>query len=1100
VGFEVGVLGPLLVRGQADGETAGEVRLRPFERRVLAAIALDAPRPVTASRLESLLWPRPPATARKALQTHVARIRRATGDAVIATTSDGYRLGADVQLDRVAFEAAMAASSTPARTADLAARHQQLVRALDRWRGQPYVELDDGDDVGTAREQLREQRRVAEERLAECRLLLGEVDDAVVALERLVAEEPYRERRWWLLMLALYRAGRRRDGLAAFSRARGVLNDGVGLDPGDELVALERRLVADDPSLLAASALDGGRPPAGPERLPATALVGRDEELSALQGLVDRAQAGAGGLVVVEGTAGIGKSALGRAVAAWAAPEGVTVAWTACEEEPARPLQPFEDVVAALVRDLGVARVVALAGADAPALAALLPGARDGGVAVSVGMGPALRHLLVAAAAERPLLVVLDDAHWSPPATQRFVEQLPSAGAGIAVLVLTRPEGGSWRAHADDCIALAPLAREETGALVQAVLDAAHLDDDVVDELWRRSGGQPLLARELAAALVAQGSLRDEGEGWVLDSTAGVPDSVAELVRTRVAELGPTTAAVLQAAAVLGVTVDLALLDAIVPEAAAGVRDGVRAGLLVDPHQPAGGGEPELVFAHALTHAAVLAAVPAGRRIELHESAGLVLAERPDAPALEVARHLVAAAPLDLDRAVAAAHRAGLAASAAFAHDLAVDQHRSELDLLESAGQGRSARACDALTALGDAERLAGDDGCRKHLEEAALLADELDDGDRLAAAAWSLCQLGPTTRVGDVDADAAALATRALDVVRSPVLRARLAGAVSLLLSMGDDPQRCRALYDLAVTEADATGDDALVAHVLPYGYLALGGPDDLAERRATTVRLEQLVERLDDPIAHFEALQLRFSLGVQDAEGGLDPALAEMERLADRIADPGRRWAVGYLRSALVALRGDPDEAERLAGETLAAAEEIFEARALAAYGVQLLAVRDAQGRLPELAPLLDQVLAEQPDLAAWHAARAWVAAAEGDRARAVHELDLVLVGGELHVPRDFTWLASACSLARAAAAIGDAERSSAAARALAPYAGQYTWVGTCTLGPVDLALAEALAAAGDRGGALRHAQAAVELSSRLQAPDHRAAAEQVRDAVAG
>lgn len=1089
------MLGPLIVRGQADGETVDDVRLRPFERRVLAAIALDAPHPVTTSRLESLLWAEPPATARKALQTHVARIRRATSEGLIATTDDGYRLGPDVLLDRAAFEAAVGTSSSPARQVDVAERHRVLVRALDRWRGLPYGELDDGEDVHTIREQLSEQRRVAEERLAECRLLLGELDDAVVALERLVAEEPYRERRWWLLMLALYRAGRRRDGLAAFARVRVALNEGVGLEPGDELVALERRLVADDPSLLAASALDGPRPAAVPsDRLPATGLVGREADLAVLDGLVASAQGGGCGLVVVEGAPGVGKSALGRAAAERAARAGVTVAWTACEAEPARPLQPFEDVVAALVRDLGVARVVALAGADAPALAALLPGARGSEVAVSVGMGPALRHLLAAAAAERPLLVVIDDAHWAPPATQRFVEELPAAGPGIAVLVLSRPGAGTWGAHAEGTLVLAPLGRDETAALVRAVLGAEVLDSGVADDLWRRSGGQPLLARELTAALVAQGSLHDDGEGWVLDEGVPVPDSVVELVRTRAAELGPATLGVLQSAAVLGVSFDLHLLAELVPDAASGLREGVRAGLLVDDHLP---GEPPadgLAFAHALTHAAVLDGIPAGRRIELHEAAGLALLTRPDASPLEVARHLVAAAPLDLDRAVAAAHRAGLAASEAFAHDLAVDQHRAELGLLDAAGLAASARACDALTALGDAERLAGDDGCRKHLEEAARLADALGDGDRLAAAAWSLCQLGPTTRVGDVDADAAALATRALDVVRSPVLRARLAGAASLLLSMAEDPSRCRELYALAVQEADATGDAALIAHVLPYGYLAQGGPDDLEARQRTTARLRGLVEHLDDPIPRFELLQLQFSLAVQCGEGGLEPLLAEMDHLAERIGDPGRRWALGYLRSAFVHLRGDADGAELLAAETLAAAEPHFEERALATYGVQLLGIRDVQGRLPELAPLIDQVLEEQPDLAAWHAARAWVAAAEGDRRRAEAELDLVLAPEGLRLPRDFTWMASACAVARAAAGIGDAGRAAAARRALEPHTGQMTWAGTCTLGPVDLALAEAADACGDVEAAAHHARRAVELARRLQAPDYRAAAERV------
>jgi len=1091
VGFEVGVLGELVV---ASAGVDAPLRLRPFERRVLAAVVLDAPGSLALGRLEALVWTEPPPTSRKALQTHVARIRRATADDLLVTTEAGYCLGPDVVVDRRALEAAVTATSGPARGADLVARRALLIEVLDRWRGVPYVELPDQDEVRIAREQLLEQQRVAQERLAECRLLLGELGPAVIALERLVVEEPYRERRWWLLMLGLYRSGRRRDALVAFARARTALTEGVGLEPGEDLVLLERRLVADDPGLLAASVFDGaGDGLRLPDPRPAGTFVGRDEEREAIDVVLRAGRSGTSGLQVVEGPSGIGKTALGRAVAT-AASANMTVAWTSCEEAPIRPLQPFEDVVAALVRDLGVARVVSLAGDHAAALAALLPGASTGEVEVAVGMAAALRSLLAAAAAQQPLLVVIDDAQWAPPSTLRFVEDLPSAGPGIVVLVLARPgaEGRGWATPDHDRVVLAPLGREETRRVVGGVLGVEAPGADLVevaDELWRRSGGHPLLVHELTAALLGQGSLREQADGWVLDEEDGVPGSVADLVWAKVAELGATTVGVLQVAAVLGPTFDPQVLDQLVPDAAAGLREGVRAGVLVDGH-----GAELLAFAHALTHAAVLDAVPAGRRIEVHEAAGLALAAGPSPAPLEVARHLVAAAPLDLDRAVAAAMRAGEAASAAFAHDLAADQHRAALELLEAAHLVQTPQGCDALTALGDAERLAGDDRCRGHLEQAAALAEQLDDGDRLAEAAWSLIQLGPTTRSGATDQDAARIAARALDTVRSPELRSRVAGAASLLHSMTDDPERCRSLYELAVSEARAVGGDRLLGDVLPYAFLALGGPDDLAERVAASAELDAVAERLDDPVTRFEALHLRFSVLFVRAEEGLDAALAEMEALSDRIVDPGRRWSLGYQRSALALLRGDPEASERIAEQALAAAVGVFQARALAAYGVQVLAVRAAQGRLPEMAPLIDQVLAEQPGLAAWHAARAWVAASAGDDDRARQEVDLLALDDFSSLPRDFTWTASMHSVVMATALIGDAERAAAAVRALAPSSGRFTWAGTSSFGPVDQALAEGCAAAGDRAAADHHAAIAAELSRQVRGPLHLLAAERV------
>lgn len=1087
MGYEVGVLGGLVVVAPS---AEGEVVLRPFERRVLAAAAFEPERGVSLERMEALVWDVPPATARKALQTHVARIRGAADPDLLVTTDQGYRLGDAVSIDRVAFELVLADTAGPVRGADLAARRERLLVGLARWRGVPYVDLGDQPDVRTVREQLLEQRRTVEERLAECRLALGEVDAAVVALERLVVDEPYRERRWWLLMLALHRAGRRRDALAAYARARGVLMEGVGLEPGGHLVALERRLLADDPGLLAASALDRSHAGHGASHLPPPqSIVGRRTELAAVDDALGIARRGESRLLLAVGAAGIGKSVFGRSAAALAGEHGHLVAWTACEQAPARPLQPFEDVVAALVRDLGVAQVVALAGPAAPALAPLLPGAGRGGVAVELGMGPALRSLLAAAAEVRPLLVVVDDAQWAPPATLRFLADLPTAGPGIVVLALARPGPveARWDQVEHDVLELGPLGEEETSAIVGSVLDDVHAVDGVAEEIWRRSGGHPLLANELTAALLAQGSLRVDGDRWVLDPDVGVPATVAELVQARVAELGPDVTQVLQAAAVLGPTFDLQVLDRLVPDAATGVRDGVRAGLLVDR-----GGVQELAFGHDLTHEAVLGGVPEGWRVELHEVAGLALAADPEASSLEVARHLVAAAPLDVDRAIAAATAAGRSASAVFAHDLAITQHRAALELLRRAGRLETAEVCDVLTALGDAERLAGEEVCREHLEQAAAVAEALGDGDRLAAAAWSLVQLGPTTRSGETDQGAARIAGRALEMVRSRELRSRVAGAASLLHSMTDDPERCHSLYELAISEARSLGDDRLLGDVLPYAFLALGGPDDLTARVAASAQLDEISLRLGDPVTRFEALHLRFSVLMVCAEAGLEAALAEMEELSDRIVDPGRRWALGYQRSALALLRGDPERAERIAEKALAAAEDVFEQRAIAAYGVQVLAVRAAQGRLPELAPLLDQVLAEQPGLAAWHAARAWVAAAGGDDDRARHELDLIASGDFLVLPRDFTWTASMHSVAMAAALIGDEERAAAAVRVLSPCSGRFTWAGTSSFGPVDQALAEAAAAMGDPAASAHHAGIAAELSRRVGAPLHLLAAE--------
>src|SRR5204863_5522082 len=137
-----------------------------------------------------------------------------------------------------------------------------LGEALALWRGQPFADLPDEPEAADARARLEELREVAiEERLAAC-LDIGDVATALADLEPAVRAAPFRERRWSLLILGLYRCGRQRDALAALRRVRRLLADELGIDPGPDLQRLERRVLAQDPHLLLAptGAVEPARP------------------------------------------------------------------------------------------------------------------------------------------------------------------------------------------------------------------------------------------------------------------------------------------------------------------------------------------------------------------------------------------------------------------------------------------------------------------------------------------------------------------------------------------------------------------------------------------------------------------------------------------------------------------------------------------------------------------------------------------------------------------------------------------------------------------------------------------------------------------------
>ncbi|MEV6511316.1 BTAD domain-containing putative transcriptional regulator [Streptomyces sp. NPDC051642] len=253
-----GVLGPVTAW---DG-TGDTIALKgPRHRAVLARLLVARRRVVPVGRLVEDLWAgqdEPPADAVGALRTFVAALRRAleperpprTPARLLVTVGPGYALRAEPEaVDAWRFERAVTAAAT------LPAPHalNRLEEALSWWRGPAYADFADETWARAERSRLTELRLHAVERRAETQLALGRVAEAVPDLDAHVAEHPWREDAWRLLTLALYRTGRQGDALAVLRRARTLLVEQLGADPGPTL----RRLEAD--ILDQAAHLDPGR-------------------------------------------------------------------------------------------------------------------------------------------------------------------------------------------------------------------------------------------------------------------------------------------------------------------------------------------------------------------------------------------------------------------------------------------------------------------------------------------------------------------------------------------------------------------------------------------------------------------------------------------------------------------------------------------------------------------------------------------------------------------------------------------------------------------------------------------------------------------------
>ncbi len=454
------VLGALAVEG-SDG-TPIEIGA-PKRRALLAALLLEGGRPVSPERLIDLLWAdEPPPAAVESLHAHLSRLRRDLGNGAVQTTSAGYVLEvAPDSLDLRAFEDQVQTGRRLVAQGAWSEASRVLDEALGLWRGPALVDVD-APFAARAAARLEDLRQGALEDRIDANLALGRHAEVLPELEALTTESPLRERPWGQLMLALYRAGRQADALAAYRRVRRTLRDELGIDPSAPLQELEVRILQQDPTLTAA-------PPRQPTvRLPVplTPILGRTE-------LLERAitQLRDGRLVSLIGPGGVGKTRLSIAVGEALVPSqsgGVV----------------FVDLSSVRDPNLVVSRIGELTGG----------GEQPGNVIGDAAMLLILDNFEQVLEAARPVVTLLE------------------ACRNLRVLVTSR---APLHVRGEAIIDVPPLSIADASQLfverARAAMASAILDPELVEEIARRLDGLPL-ALELAAArtrLFATAEVRD---------------------------------------------------------------------------------------------------------------------------------------------------------------------------------------------------------------------------------------------------------------------------------------------------------------------------------------------------------------------------------------------------------------------------------------------------------------------------------------------------------------------------------------------------------------------------------------------------------------
>lgn len=812
----------------------------------------------------------------------------------------------------------------------------------------------------------------------------------------------------------------------------------------------------------------GGVPPSQPTAPPSSGppFVGRQAPMAQLHAALDAAMAGHGRLVLLMGEPGIGKTRTAQTLVSAARTAGATVLTARCSEGDGAPaFWPWVQLLRrALDQDVVQPAHMQRHAAD---LSVLIPEIRDR-VAIdddAPAVTPeqarfrqfdAVMSVLRAAAATRPIVVLVDDLHWADAPSLLLLRFVAEAMGDARLLIVGTCRDLSLPRTAPLSQLLGALAREPTAQrialegltshdIVGLLTEVTDIDaaERWADHIHTRTEGNPFFVVELLAMLSDGERLQQPPDA----DTVGLPlpIGISEALGRRMSGVSDRCHQALTVASLIGREIPMPVLSLSlgvpIERLLDVMHEGVRRGLLVE-HGGSGG---HYAFSHALIRETLIDDLPTPDRVRMHlriaQAMEAVYGHQPGPHLAELSDHFFRGAAAGdpakaIEYAVAAARRAW----SSLAFEEAARHYARALEAMRLSAPVDEGHRARLLLRLGEAHLRSGDTKAgRRVYRTAAEVAEGLGDARLLARAALGMAQHTEFGLPKDPELiECLRRAERALGDTDLR-LRAHLLAKMAVCAPYSESLEQRRSLSRRAVDLATSIDDPQALGYALLARFWALAGPDDHTERLELSERLATLADDIDDGNLAFFAQEMKtITLSALGQMPAARRTLAEVERLAGELGHGVMQWYVEGLWAGAALCEGRFDEAAVRIERYVKSGHAMHPGASLLA-GAQRLWLFRGHDRLEEYLVIVQGMAGRF----SWGhrirtAAEAFVHAARGRLEPARAALDVLAADDGLNtLARDEHWMSLMVQLAFVAHAVGDAERAEVLRTLLLPYA---------------------------------------------------------------